>query len=121
MNLGVQASYSSGHAANSTRSLLRSGPVLLIRDAAVIKTDKLLGSFLAVQCLGLCASTAGGMGSIPGQETNILHPTHLQAQKKRKKKIGQEGWRHSKAKNKDHKVKKKKKKDKFLPSRNLTF
>ena len=60
--------------------------MLLIRDAAVIKTDKLLGSFLAVQCLGLCASTAGGMGSIPGQETNILHPTHLQAQKKRKKK-----------------------------------
>ena len=36
--------------------------------------------------MGLCASTAGGLGSIPGQETKILHPTHIQAQKKRKKK-----------------------------------
>ena len=85
----------------------------------MIKTDKLLGSFLEVQCLGLCASTAGGMGSIPGQETKILHPTCLQAQQK--KRIGRDSWleTHSEAKNKDHKVKKKK--GKFLPSLNLTF
>ena len=29
------------------------------------------GNSLAVQWLGLCASTAGGMGSIPGQGTKI--------------------------------------------------
>ena len=31
------------------------------------------GIFLSVQWLGLCASTAWGMSSIPGQETKILH------------------------------------------------
>ena len=32
------------------------------------------GDFLVVQWLGLCASTAGGPGSIPGWETGILQP-----------------------------------------------
>ena len=36
---------------------------------------KKVSSSLAVQWLGLCASTAGGMGSIPGQETKIPHAT----------------------------------------------
>ena len=31
------------------------------------------GNSLAVQWLGLCASTAGGLGSIPGGGTEILH------------------------------------------------
>ena len=31
------------------------------------------GSSLAVQLLRLCASTAGGVGSIPGRGTKILH------------------------------------------------
>ena len=32
-----------------------------------------LGTSLAVQWLRLCASTAGGTGSIPGQRAKILH------------------------------------------------
>ena len=93
--------------------------MLFIRDVAGIKTDKLLGSFLEVQCLGLGASTAGGMGSIPGQEAKILHPTCLQAQQKKKELGGTVGWRHTlKLKIKTIKLKKKKK---FLPSLNLTF
>ena len=32
-----------------------------------------IGTSLAVQWLGLCASTAGGMGSIPGWGTKIPH------------------------------------------------
>ena len=32
-----------------------------------------MGTSLVVQWLGLCASTAGGTGLIPGQETQILH------------------------------------------------
>ena len=31
------------------------------------------GNFLALQRLGLCASTAGGTGSILGQGTKISH------------------------------------------------
>ena len=31
------------------------------------------GDFLAVQWLGLCASTAGGMGSSSGQGSKISH------------------------------------------------
>ena len=34
------------------------------------------GTSLAVQCLRLCTSTAGGMGLIPGRGTRILHATH---------------------------------------------
>ena len=46
---------------------------------------------LAVQWLGLCASTAGGMGLIPGQGTEILQATqHGQKQKKKKE---EEFWR----------------------------
>ena len=37
-----------------------------------------------VQWLGLYGSTAGGMGSIPGQELRICEPYH-EAKKKRKK------------------------------------
>ena len=33
------------------------------------------GNSLAVQWLGLCASTVGGAGSIPGQGTKIPHAT----------------------------------------------
>ena len=32
-----------------------------------------MGTSLAVQCLRLCASTAGGIGSIPGWGTKIPH------------------------------------------------
>ena len=35
----------------------------------------LMRDFLAVQWLGLQASTAGDMGSIPGQRTKILYAT----------------------------------------------
>ena len=35
----------------------------------------MLGSSLVVQWLGLCASTAGGTGSTPGQGTEIPHAT----------------------------------------------
>ena len=35
---------------------------------------ELSGNSLRVQWLGLQASTAGGQGSITGQETKILHP-----------------------------------------------
>ena len=38
---------------------------------------------MEVQWLGLCASTAGGVGSIPGQETKIPHAVwHSQKQNK---------------------------------------
>ena len=41
------------------------------------------GTFLVVQWLGLCNSTAGGKGLIPGQGTKILHTTwHAPPQKK---------------------------------------
>ena len=40
---------------------------------------------MEVQWLGLCASTAGGVGSIPGQETKIPHAVwHSQKQNKTK-------------------------------------
>ena len=42
-----------------------------------------VGDSLAVQCLGLCASTAGGMGLIPGQGTKILRAVQ-HSQKKNK-------------------------------------
>ena len=44
------------------------------------------GNSLAVQWLGLHASTAGGMGSIPAQGTKILH-AEWHSKKKEKKKI----------------------------------
>ena len=40
------------------------------------KKKGMSGTSLAVQCLRLCASTAGGMGSIPGQGNEI--PNALQ-------------------------------------------
>ena len=42
--------------------------MIMILDLMWIK-----GTSLAVQWLRLCASTAGGMGLIPGQGTKILH------------------------------------------------
>ena len=42
---------------------------------------------LVVQCLRLCASTARGMGSIPGWGIKIPHDAKL-SQKKKKKKFG---------------------------------
>ena len=44
-----------------------------------------LGTSLVVQWLRLCASTARGMGSIPGWGTKILHA--LQCGQKKKKKM----------------------------------
>ena len=43
----------------------------------------LLGISLAVQWLGLCASTAGGLGSIPGQGTEVPQVS-VQGKKKKK-------------------------------------
>ena len=44
-----------------------------------------MGLSLVVQWLRLCASTAGGTGSIPGQGTKILHAEwHGQKFKKKK-------------------------------------
>ena len=40
----------------------------------------------SVQGWGLCPFTVGGMGSIPGQGTKILHATQLVKKKKKKKK-----------------------------------
>ena len=40
------------------------------------------GTFLVVQWLGLQASTAGGIGSIPGQGTKILHATQPKKKKR---------------------------------------
>ena len=41
------------------------------------------GNSMVVQCLGLCVSTTGGLGSIPGQGSKIPHAAQ---QKKKKKK-----------------------------------
>ena len=46
------------------------------------------GMSLMVQWLGLCASTAGGVGSIPGQGTKILKAMQ-HGQKKKKTKPNQ--------------------------------
>ena len=56
------------------------------------------GTSLTVQWLGHQASTAGGMGSIPGQETKILDdvwPSQKKIGKKKKTVVGAEkcgGW-----------------------------
>ena len=44
-----------------------------------------------VQWLGLCASTAGGTGSIPGWGSKILHAAWHGQKNKRKKKRNGEG------------------------------
>ena len=41
------------------------------------------GTSLVVQWLRICTSTAGGIGSIPGQGTKILHA--MQCSEKKKK------------------------------------
>ena len=38
-----------------------------------------------VQWLGLCASTAGGLGSVPGGGTKILQGSHFGQKKKKKR------------------------------------
>ena len=46
----------------------------LLRQA---KTERVhQGTYLAVQWLRVCAPSAGGMASIPGQGTKIPHPAH---------------------------------------------
>ena len=46
-----------------------------------------IGNPLAVQWLGLCASTAGGRGLIPGQGTKIPHAVrHSRGNKEKKEK-----------------------------------
>ena len=52
----------------------------------VIKKNLTPGISLAVQWLGLHASTAGGTGSIPGQGTKILHASRRSQKKKKGKK-----------------------------------
>ena len=42
-----------------------------------------LGTFLVVKWLRIHASTAGGVGLIPGQETNIPHAPRLGKKSKR--------------------------------------
>lgn len=49
------------------------------------KTLSIPVSSLAVQWLGCQASTAEGMGLIPSQRTKILHATHEEQPKKKKK------------------------------------
>ena len=39
----------------------------------VVQKDECIGTSLAVQWLGLCASIAGGAGLIPVRGTKILH------------------------------------------------
>ena len=38
-----------------------------------------------VQCLGFCASSAGGAGSVPGQRTKIPHALWYKRKKKKKR------------------------------------
>ena len=47
----------------------------------------MLGNSLEVQWLGLCASTAGGTGSIPGQRINILHALQCDQQTKNTRRV----------------------------------
>ena len=53
-----------------------------VKITAIIRIDT--GTSLVVQWLGLCASTTGGTGLIPGWGTRILHAT-WRGQKKKKK------------------------------------
>ena len=49
---------------------------------AVLKCEKLdLGTSVAVQCLGLCSSNAGGTDSVPGWGSRILHVTQPKKKK----------------------------------------
>ena len=60
----------------------------------------LSGTSLAVQWLKLCASNAGGMGSIPGRGTKNPHVTHVAkkrkiSHKRQKRMEGGLPWWHS--------------------------
>ena len=52
----------------------------------ILYTNNEKQDFPAVLWLRLQASTAGGVGSIPGQGTKIPHDTWLSQKKKKKKK-----------------------------------
>ena len=52
-----------------------------------------IGTSLAVQWLGLCASTAGGAGSIPGWGTKIPHAVWYGQNKKEKPKCNKNSKR----------------------------
>ena len=43
------------------------------------------GNSMVVQCLGLCVSPTGGLGSIPGQGSKIPHAAQQQKKKKKRK------------------------------------
>ena len=51
------------------------------------QTAQVPGNSLVVQSLGLCASTAGDLGSIPGWETRIPQASQHSQRKKKKKYI----------------------------------
>ena len=53
--------------------------------------NELIGNSLAVQWLGLLASTAGGLGLIPGRGTKIPQAARC-GQKKKKQKTIDLGW-----------------------------
>ena len=50
------------------------------------------GTSLVVQCSRLCASNAGGTGSIPGWGTKISHAVQRGQKKKKKKKKKKNGY-----------------------------
>ena len=61
---------------------------LMLKRKIAIKTNikiEVIWTSLEVQWLRLCASTAGGTGSIPGQGTKILHATRRSQKKKGQK------------------------------------
>ena len=45
--------------------------LILLKNTSIFKT--ILGTFLVVQCLRVCALNAGSLGSIPGQGTRPEH------------------------------------------------
>ena len=58
--------------------------VQINKGLRIVKT-LLKGSFLVVWWLRFHISNAGGMGSIPGQETRVPRGTHTKKKKKEKK------------------------------------
>ena len=55
-------------------------------STVIFKNKLIQGTSLVVQWLRLCTSTAGAVGSIPGQETKIPHAAR-HSQKKKKKNL----------------------------------
>lgn len=52
----------------------------------IINKFRNFGNFLAIQCLGLCAFSAKGMGSTCGQGTKILQTQKREREREREKK-----------------------------------